>query len=146
MPPVKACKEGPSKLECPEDKERFPMPDTIFLKGLEVKCIIGIFAWERRIRQKIRMDLEFPASIARAAKKDRIEDATDYKKIAKRTIAFVSNSRYQLVETLADRLASVLLKEFHLSEIRIRLAKPGAIRGAEEVGVAITRKARKRRS
>jgi len=116
------------------------MTDKIFLQGLEIRCIIGIFDWERKTRQKISIDLEFPADIRRSARRDRIQDAVDYKKIAKRTIQFVSRSRYQLIETLAEKLASALLKEFRLKEISVRISKPGAIRGSKNVGVEIHRR------
>ena len=116
------------------------MPDKIFLENLEVRCRIGIFEWERKIRQRVTIDLEFPADIRKAARRDRIEDTLDYKKIAKETISFVSSSRFFLIETLAGRLAQNLLKKFALREIRIRLSKPGAIRGAKNVGVEIIRK------
>lgn len=116
------------------------MSDKIFLQGLEVRCIIGIFDWERKIRQKIVIDLEFPAQVHRAARRDRLQDATDYKRIAKRVIDFVSRSQFHLIEALAERLAATLLKDFKLSEITLRLAKPGAIRGAKNVGVVMTRK------
>ena len=116
------------------------MLDKIFLENLEVKCKIGIFDWERKIRQKIALDLEFPADIRKAAKRDRIQDTTDYKAIAKETIRFVSTSSFFLIETLAERLAQNLLKKFRLREIKIRLSKPGAIRGAKNVGIEILRK------
>ncbi len=116
------------------------MPDKIFLEQLEVKCLIGIFDWERRIKQKITIDLEFPADIRKAARRDRIEDTVNYKKIAKETISFVSSSRFFLIETLAERLAQNLLKKFSLTEIRLRLSKPGAIRGAKNVGIEILRR------
>lgn len=116
------------------------MSDKIFLQGLEIKCIIGIFDWERKTRQKVRIDLEFPADIRRAAKSDRIENTLDYKRIAKRTIDFVSKSRFYLIETLTEKLAALLLKEFRLNEIKVRVSKPGAIRGAENVGIEIIRK------
>ena len=118
----------------------FGMRDKIFLENLEVKCRIGIFDWERKIRQKISLDLEFPADIRKAAKRDRIRDTLDYKKIAKETIRFVSSSRFFLIETLAERLAQNLLKKFALPEIKIRLSKPGAIRGAKNVGIEIIRR------
>lgn len=116
------------------------MRDKIFLENLEVKCRIGIFDWERKIKQKIALDLAFPADIRKAARRDRIEDTLDYKKIAKETIAFVSSSQFFLIETLAERLAAHLLKKFTLKEIRVRLSKPGAIRGAQNVGIEILRK------
>ena len=116
------------------------MADKIFLEQLEVKCRIGIFDWERKIKQKIVLDLEFPADIRRAARRDRIEDTVNYKNIAKETIAFVSSSECFLIETLAEKLAGLLLKKFKLPQIKIRLCKPGAIRGAKNVGVEIIRK------
>jgi dihydroneopterin aldolase len=116
------------------------MADKIFLEKLAVQCRIGIFDWERRIRQKIILDLEFPADIRKAARRDRIQDTLDYKKIAKETLRFVSESSFFLIETLGERLAQHLLKKFRLREIKVRLSKPGAIRGAENVGIEIIRK------
>ena len=86
------------------------------------------------------IDLKFPSDIRRAARRDQIEDAVDYKKIAKLTIAYVEKSRFQLIETLADSLADLLLSRFHLSEIFIRVSKPEAVRGSQNVGVEITRR------
>ena|SRR3989338_2803215 len=115
------------------------MADKIFLEALEVTCIIGIFDWERKTPQKILIDLEFPANIRRAAKRDRIEDTVDYKRIAKRILTFAGASRYQLIETLAEKLAALLLKEFELKKVTLRVSKPGAVRGSKNVGVEITR-------
>jgi dihydroneopterin aldolase len=116
------------------------MKDKIFLEALETECTIGIFDWERKIKQKIILDLEFPGDLRKAARRDRIEDTTDYKSIAKETLAFVASSKFFLIETLCERLAQHLLKKFKLKEIKIRLSKPGAIRGAKNVGVEIIRK------
>lgn len=116
------------------------MKDKIFLEGLEASCKIGIFDWERKIKQKIVIDLEFPFPIAKAAKRDRIEDTADYKKIAKHALHFIENSQFYLIETLAEKLAGSILKTFKLPEITLRLSKPGAIRGAKNVGVQIHRK------
>jgi 7,8-dihydroneopterin aldolase/epimerase/oxygenase len=115
------------------------MKDKIFLEGLEASCKIGIFDWERKIRQKITIDLEFPANIAKAARRDRIEDTTDYKKIAKFSLSFIENSEFFLIETLAEKLAAALLKTFRLRQVTIRLCKPGAVRHAKNVGLVITR-------
>ena len=116
------------------------MDDKIFLQGIQTKCVIGIFAWERKVKQKILIDLEFSTRARRGARKDRIEDAIDYKKIAKRTITFVSRSRFHLIETLAEKLSQILLTEFSLPNIRIRVSKPGAIRFSKNVGIEIFRK------
>ncbi len=116
------------------------MLDKIFIQALETKCRIGIFDWERKTLQKIVLDLEFPTDARKAARKDRIEDALDYKKIAKHALAFVSKSQYFLVETLAEKLAASILKNFRVSEIRLRVSKPGALRFSKNVGVEIIRK------
>lgn len=119
----------------PNDK----LPDVIFLRGLEVECIIGFIEWERRVRQTVVIDLELPVDCARAAVKDAVADTLDYKQVAKRVIAFVAASEFQLVETLAERLAQLLLAEFAMPWVRISINKPGAIRGSRDVGVRIER-------
>lgn len=119
------------------------MGDKIFLQELEISCVIGIFDWERKIRQKIVIDLEFPCDARKAAKRDSIKDTVDYKSIAKRTASFVSESTFFLIETLAEELAQLLIREFRLAEIRVRVAKPGAIRGAKSVGIEIFRRGTK---
>ena len=113
--------------------------DKIFLEALEIECIIGIFDWEREQKQKVLIDFEFPADIRKAAATDSIEDTIDYKSISKRTIDFVSSSSYQLIETLAEKLAEMILTEFELPEITLRVSKPGAVRGSKNVGIQITR-------
>ena len=114
--------------------------DKIFIQGLQARCTIGIFDWERKIRQKITVDLEFPADIRKAARRDRIEDTVDYKKIAKHTLLFIEKSKFFLIETLAEKLAAELLKKFKIREIKIRLSKPGALRFSENVGIEIMRR------
>lgn len=116
------------------------MKDKIFLEGLEINCVIGIFDWERKIRQKIVVDFDIPIDAGKAARRDDIRQAVDYKAISKRIIDFTKKGRFQLIETLADRLASTLLKEFRLKEIRLRVSKPGAIRGSKNVGVEVMRR------
>src|SRR5271154_2443870 len=87
-------------------------PDTIFLRGLEIECVIGFIDWERRVKQTVVIDLELPVDCRNASVRDEVEDTLDYKKVAKRVIAFVEASEYKLVETLAHRLALLLLEEF----------------------------------
>lgn len=113
--------------------------DRIFLNGLEVECIIGFIDWERRIKQKVVIDFEVPVDCARAAQRDAVEDTLDYKKVSKRIVAFVEASEFNLVETMAERLARLLIDEFAIDWIRLRINKPGAIRGSRDVGVAIER-------
>lgn len=113
--------------------------DRIFLRGLEVECLIGFIDWERRIRQKVVIDFEVPVDCRRAAERDDVADTLDYKKVSKRIIAFVGASEFQLVETLAHRTALLVLEEFGIEWIRLSINKPGAIRGSRDVGVAIER-------
>ena len=113
--------------------------DIIFLSGLTTECIIGIWDWERRVKQKIVVDLEMGADIRRAAGSDRIEDTLDYKRVSKRLLQFISDSEFQLVETLAERIAELVIMEFSVPWVRVRLNKQGAIRGSRDVGILIVR-------
>src|SRR5580692_4556458 len=113
--------------------------DRIFLHGLTAECVIGFIDWERRVKQTVVMDIELPVDCRRAALSDAVVDTLDYKKVAKRVQAFVSASEYQLVETLAHRLALVILQEFGVEWVRVTLNKPGAIRNSRDVGVVIER-------
>lgn len=113
--------------------------DRIFLHGLAVECIIGFIEWERRIKQTVVIDVEMPVDCARAAATDEVEDTLDYKKVAKRLIAFVSESEFKLVETLAHRAAMLILEEFGVDWVRLSVNKPGAIRHSKDVGVAVLR-------
>lgn len=113
--------------------------DIIYIRELEIETTIGIFDWEKAVRQTVSLDLEFATDNRRAAASDRIEDALDYKRICKRVIGFVEASRYELVETLAEEIVRLLQKEFGITWVRLRLGKPGALRGSREVGVVIER-------
>jgi len=113
--------------------------DTIFLRDLEIDATIGIFEWEKRIKQKVRIDLEMDANIAKAAASDSIEDTLDYKAISKRIIQFVEDSSYELIETLIEKIAEILLNEFQIPWVRVTLSKPGAVRGSRDVGIVIER-------
>lgn len=113
--------------------------DTVFLTDLKVATIVGIWEWERKIRQTVSIDLEMGTDIRRAAKSDDIEDTLNYKQVAKRVQQFVADSEFQLVETMAERTAALILAEFDVPWVQIRVNKPGAIRGARDVGVLIRR-------
>lgn len=113
--------------------------DKIFLDGLEIDTIIGIWDWERKIRQTVVVDLEMSADIARAAATDSVADTLNYKQVAKRLQAFVGESSFHLVETLAERIAAIVCDEFGVAWVRVRVHKPGAIRGSKDVGVEIER-------
>jgi len=113
--------------------------DIIYLRDLKIETIIGIFDWEREIKQTISFDLDMAADIRKAAASDVIEDTLDYKTLSKRIIGFVEGSSFQLVETLAESVAAIILDEFDVRWVRVRLDKVGAIRGASGVGVIIER-------
>ncbi|MDA0994387.1 MAG: dihydroneopterin aldolase [Proteobacteria bacterium] len=113
--------------------------DTIFLTDLKVETIVGIWDWERKIRQTVSIDIELGADVRRAAVSDDIEDTLNYKKVAKRVQQFVADSEFQLVETMAEKIAQTILEEFPVPWVQIRVSKPGAIRGAKDVGVIIRR-------
>jgi len=113
--------------------------DRIFLRGLAAECIIGFIEWERRVKQTVVVDLELPVDCRRASVSDDVADTVDYKRVAKRVLAYIEASEFKLVETLAHRLAMLLLEEFALEWVRISVNKPGAIRNSRDVGVVIER-------
>lgn len=113
--------------------------DKVFIEALEIETLIGIYDWERRIRQPLVFDLEMAFDNRKPAASDDIADTLNYKSVSKRLIEFVSQSEYQLVETLAERCAQIVLEEFDVSHVRLKLSKPGAVRGAKAVGVIVER-------
>lgn len=113
--------------------------DIVFLRDLRIETVIGIWDWERRIKQVVSIDLEMATDVRRAAATDRIDEALNYRDVAKRLIAFVEASSFQLVETLAEAAARVVVTEFGVPWVRISVAKPGAVQGSREVGVVIER-------
>lgn len=113
--------------------------DIIYLTDLKIETVIGIFEWERRVRQTVSIDLEMSTDVARAARTDSIADALDYKAVSEAVIEFVEHSSFQLVETLAERIAELIIRQFGVAHVRLRVNKRGAIRGARDVGVVIER-------
>jgi dihydroneopterin aldolase len=113
--------------------------DIIFLRGLQIETTIGVYDWERVIKQTVILDLEMGTDIRRAAATDDIADTLDYKALSKRVIGFVEASEFLLVETLAERVADILLNEFGIPWLRLTLNKKGAVRSASDVGIIIER-------
>ena len=105
-----------------------------------METVIGIWEWERNIRQTVSIDLDMSADISKAAESDSVDDTLNYKLVAKRLQQFVGDSSFQLVETLAEKVAAIVLDEFDVAWVRVRVNKPGAIRGAKDVGVIIERR------
>ena len=118
--------------------------DIVYLRDLKVDCVIGIYDWERRIRQTLYIDIDMATDIRKAAASDDIKDTLDYKAVSKRVQQFVSESEFQLVETLAEKIAALVLKEFPVPWVRVRINKKGAVRNAGAVGVVIERGAKTR--
>jgi dihydroneopterin aldolase len=116
--------------------------DIVFINDLRIEAIIGIYTWERKVKQTISLDLEMGADIRRSAETDAIEDTLNYKAVAKRLIAFVGESEYQLVETLAEKVTKIVLTEFSVPWVKLTVHKPGAVRGSRDVGVIIERGSR----
>ena len=113
--------------------------DTVFISGLKAPSVIGCYDWERDIRQTLVIDLELKADFTRAAETDALADALDYAAISKRVIAVCDESRFQLLEALAEHLATLLLAEFSIVGLRMTITKPGAVEAADGVGVVIQR-------
>ena len=113
--------------------------DIVYIRDLEIDAIIGIYDWERETKQTVSIDLEMGCDNTKAAASEDIADALDYKSVAKRLISFVEGSEFLLVETLAERIAAIVLDEFSVPWLRLRLGKPGAVTGSKDVGVIIER-------
>jgi dihydroneopterin aldolase len=113
--------------------------DTIFIHALKTEAIIGIFDWERQVKQTVLLDIEMSADIRKAARSDSIDDTLNYKGVAKRVLAFVGASQFHLVETLSEQIAMLILEEFEVASVRIVLSKPGAVRSSRDVGIKLER-------
>jgi len=113
--------------------------DIIYIKNLRIDTVIGIFDWERKVKQTVILDIDMATDIKKAATLDDIDNTLDYKAVSKRLIAFVGGSEYKLVETLAERITEILLDEFNVPWCRLRLNKQGALRGVQDVGILIER-------
>ena len=113
--------------------------DTVFIEALEIDCVIGIYDWERKITQKVVLDIELAFDNRVPAASDDIADTLDYKAVSKRLIAYVGESSFGLVESLAERCAAIIREEFNVPWLRLKLSKPGAVTGSRAVGVVIER-------
>ena len=113
--------------------------DIIYLNDLRIDTVIGIYDWERRTKQTVIFDIEMAADIRKAAESDNFDDTLSYKTVAKRLISYVSTSEFELIETLAEQVAGILLNEFKVPWCRLRLNKRGAVRGVRDVGIVIER-------
>jgi dihydroneopterin aldolase len=136
---ARVCSVAAHPLHCFAATVNSPPMDIIYLTDLRVETIVGINEWERRVPQTVVMDIEMAGDARKAAATDSIRDTIDYKAVTKRIVAFVGQSRFDLVETLAERVAEILLGEFNVPWCRLRINKQGAVRGVRDVGVVIER-------
>lgn len=113
--------------------------DIVYVRGLEVKTVIGVYDWEREIKQPITVDLDMACDFTEAAKTDDHHHVLDYKIVCVRVTEFIEKSKLQLLEAMAEEIASLVRKEFTVPWVRVRVGKPAAITGAREVGVVIER-------
>ena len=116
--------------------------DIVYIRELEIEAIIGIYDWEREKKQLVSIDLEMGSDITVAAASEDIGKALDYKSVAKRLIDYVGKSEFMLVETLAENIAKIVMEEFSVPYLKLRLGKPGAVTGSKDVGIIIERSAK----
>ena len=113
--------------------------DKVFLKALHATPVIGIYDWEREIRQDVYIDLTMATDISKAASTDDIQYALNYKSISERVIEFTNDSSFGLIEALAENISQIVRQEFNVQWVRVTVHKPGAIEAAEDLGVTIER-------
>jgi len=113
--------------------------DIIYLHGLKVECVIGVWEWERRIKQLLVIDVDMAADVATAAASDQLDATLNYKAVAKRLIDYVGASEFHLIETVAEKVAQLLIDEFKIKWCRVKIDKGGAVRGTRNVGILIER-------
>jgi dihydroneopterin aldolase len=113
--------------------------DIIFLHDLRVDTVIGVWDWERQIRQTLIMDIELGTDITAAGASDALEDTVDYKAVSDRIIAFTRASEFRLIEALAEGIAQIVMAEFNIGWLRLRINKQGVLRHVRDVGIVIER-------
>ncbi len=113
--------------------------DILYIRNLKVDAIVGIFSWEKRIRQPLHLDLEIALDIRQAAATDNIAYALDYKTVSTRLTEYIRHSEWHLIETLAEKIATLLMEEFGVTWLRLCLSKPAALPAADSVGLMIER-------
>jgi len=113
--------------------------DIVYIRGLQVDAVIGVYDWERDIRQTLVLDLDMASDIRRGAATDAIADALDYAAISEAVTGLVAGSSFQLLESLAEAVATLVMEQFPVPWLRLRVGKPGAVAAAEDVGVIIER-------
>lgn len=113
--------------------------DIVYIEGLKVETVIGIYDWEREIRQAVCLDIQMATDIQAAAASEDIDNTLNYKTVSDRLISFIETSEFMLVETMAEEIAQIVLNEFGVRWMKLKLGKPGAVPAARDVGVIIER-------
>lgn len=113
--------------------------DIVFLHGLRIDTVIGIWDWERKLKQTLILDIDMGADLSIPGRSDNIEDTIDYKSVTKRIFRLAEENSFLLVEKLAETIAEILREEFKIPWVRIRINKQGAVRQVRDVGVIIER-------
>ncbi len=113
--------------------------DSVFISGLSIEATIGVYDWERTIKQRLVLDLDMCFDIDRAAASDDLKYALDYSAVSQRIISYVEASSFQLLEALVEQVSSIVMNEFSVSGLRLKINKPGAVPEASSVGLVITR-------
>ena len=113
--------------------------DIVYIHDLKIDTVIGVYDWEREIHQTLVLSLDMASDVSLPAKRDDLSKALDYKIVSDRVCEYVQASEFQLIETLAERVATLVLKEFEVPWLRVAVSKPGAVLSAKDVGVIIER-------
>jgi len=113
--------------------------DIVFIRGLDIECIVGIFSWERKMPQTVSIDIDMGTDLSKAAETEDIQHCVDYKSVSQSVTALVKESRFKLVETLADNVAMHIIDDYNVPWVRVRVAKPGAVKNSREVGIIVER-------
>lgn len=120
-------------------EEDFRFHDTVLVKGLRVDASIGVFDWEKKIKQTLVFEAELFADFSAAARSDAIEDAVDYSAVCSEIAVLISQKHYQLLEYMADQVCEHLLSRFNISALTLAIHKPGAVANTDYVGVKVFR-------
>ena len=115
--------------------------DQVLIEGLSLETVIGVYDWERTVRQRLELDLELGTDIRPAARDDDLDRTLDYAAICQRLADYADPNAHGLVETFAERVAALLIEEFGVRQLRLTVRKPGAVAAARAVGIRIERSA-----
>ena len=122
-----------------DDGTQLMAKDIIFIEGLEIETIIGVYEHERDIKQKVMLDIEMTLPESDASSSDDLRHTVDYDAVSKLVTSYVIDTQYQLIESLAEQVASLVLGAFATDSLKLKLSKPGAVKNAKSVGLIIQR-------